>query len=522
MEALRRIGAIILADLRERSRATRFWVMLAVVAATTWWCFPAQGSGWLTVGIDDARGVYSSAWSGLALGLVYSTMLSWIGFYLVRGTLVRDFDSRVWQLLVATPMTRAGYLLSKWASHMVVFSVVLAVGLAVGLVAQWVRAEDRGFDLWEMAKPVVVLALPSLALTAFFAILFDMVPPLRRTAGNVIYFFVWVALFALMAATMAPEGSEWAKHTALSDPSGIAMVQRELHERLPTLAPGLNPDSISIGGAQVEGQVRLFDWSQWSPKPRDLAGRLAWVLLSMLATVMLAPALDYAASRTSSPASSAQRPGRRLRWLDWLLAPLEHNAAGLLLASELRLMIRQRALWWWAALATCWVVQAVAPAEAMSAAVIVAWMVSLDLFSRSQRRDHDHHTTALLMTSPNAAARVTAARMAATVLIATLSVLPALLRQFAVSPAEAAAMALVAGNVALAGMATAALARSPRPYELLMAFAAYLGVQGAGPLALQAMGPGLLLGHALALPACIAILVLASGNRRPARVAQTP
>ncbi|MEO5624857.1 MAG: hypothetical protein ABIQ70_02470, partial [Dokdonella sp.] len=187
MEALRRFTAIVVADLRERSRSTRFWVVLGLVSLVTWWCFPGIETGRYTVGFNtDQRAAYSSAWVGLVLGLMYSTMLSLIGFYLVRGTLVRDFDTRVWQLLVATPMTRAGYLLAKWTSHMAVFALIMLFGLAIGAAAQWVRAEDHAFNLFELLKPVVVLALPSLALTAFFAVLFDLVPWLRRTAGNVL------------------------------------------------------------------------------------------------------------------------------------------------------------------------------------------------------------------------------------------------------------------------------------------------------------------------------------------------
>ena len=137
MGALRRFAAILVADLRERSRSTRFWVVLALVGIATWWCFPPNDAHYETVGFgDNVRGIYSSAWVGMVLGLMYSTMLSLIGFYLVRGTLVRDFDTRDWQLLVATPMTRSGYLLAKWTSHMVVFTLIMLVGLVVGAVAQ--------------------------------------------------------------------------------------------------------------------------------------------------------------------------------------------------------------------------------------------------------------------------------------------------------------------------------------------------------------------------------------------------
>ena len=61
MEALRRFNAIVLADLRERTRALRFWLILAVVAALTWACFPARGTGQIAVAFDEARGLYSSA-----------------------------------------------------------------------------------------------------------------------------------------------------------------------------------------------------------------------------------------------------------------------------------------------------------------------------------------------------------------------------------------------------------------------------------------------------------------------------
>jgi hypothetical protein len=124
MGSLLRVFAILLADLRERMRTPRFWVVLGVMTIAAWWCFPPVDAGYSTLSlVDGARGRYSSGWMGMGLGLIYSSLLlNLVGFYLVRGTLTRDFDTRVWQLLVATPMTRGGYLLAKWASHMAVFA----------------------------------------------------------------------------------------------------------------------------------------------------------------------------------------------------------------------------------------------------------------------------------------------------------------------------------------------------------------------------------------------------------------
>ena len=42
MDALRRFAAIVIADFRERSRSTRFWVVLGAMGIATWWLFPPK------------------------------------------------------------------------------------------------------------------------------------------------------------------------------------------------------------------------------------------------------------------------------------------------------------------------------------------------------------------------------------------------------------------------------------------------------------------------------------------------
>ncbi|MEO6689101.1 MAG: ABC transporter permease [Dokdonella sp.] len=510
MEALRRFAAIVLADLRERSRSTRFWVVLGLVGLLTWGCFPGIETGRFTVGFDsDQRAAYSSAWVGLVLGLMYSTMLSSIGFYLVRGTLVRDFDTRVWQLLVATPMTRAGYLLAKWTSHMAVLGLIMLVGLAIGAVAQWVRAEDHTFNLVELLKPVVVLALPSLAFSAFFAVLFDLLPWLRRTAGNVLFFFVWIFLFVAMGATIDPHKSAWAHATWISDPSGIVMVMRDFTTQLAHSAPWVKVNDINIGVSNPVATLHLFQWQQWPMHARDLAGRGLWVLLSVLGVIALAPALDWAAARTHGAAAGPRaNPGRRLAWLNRVLRPLESTRIGMLLAAELKLVLRQRRAWWWLALLIAWGAQLSGNREAIGIGVIGAWLVSVDVFARAVLRERESGTGPLLFVAAGAARRLLVARIGVALVLAVLAVAPALLHPFAGNHVAAIALLLVAANVAFAGLALGIACRNPRPFELLLVVLAYAGVQGQGPLAVLSDPRGALLLHALVLPALIAIVVV--------------
>ena len=507
MDALRRFAAILVADLRERSRSTRFWVVLAGVAALTWWCFPSIDAGYITVGLGDhARGAYSSAYIGMVIALMYATLLSLVGFYLVRGTLVRDFETRVWQLLVATPMTRRGYLLAKWASHMAVFALMMAVGAVIGLVAQWVRAEDRSFDLVELAKPVVLIALPSFAMTAFFAIVFDLVPWLRRSGGNVLYFFVWIFVFATAMTFIDPEHSQWARHTWLSDPNGVALADRDLYAH--AVAQGQRPDDHGLSiGMNPTSHVMRFAWTQWSPRPMDAFGRLLWLLLPMAGVALLAPWLDRAAAKVGgSSANAASRPGAKLRWLDPLLRPFEFSATGLVFAAELRLVLRQRRMAWWMAMLGCWLVEAFGQRDAAGIAAIGAWLICTDVFARAILREREAGTGSLVFVAAGATRRLLLARTGVAFMLAFAAVVPVLLRMAGHDGSAASALVATAAGLALAGLALGSLCRSPRPFEVLVVALAYAGLQNVGPLAVLAHPADALRLQAFLLPACIVAL----------------
>ena len=510
MGALRRFAAILVADLRERSRSTRFWVVLAMVGIATWWCFPPTDAHYQTVGFsDNVRGIYSSAWVGMVLGLMYSTMLSLIGFYLVRGTLVRDFDTRVWQLLVATPMTRSGYLLAKWTSHMVVFTLIMLVGLVVGAVAQEVRAEDRAFSLFELIKPVFVLALPALAVTAFFAVLFDLLPWLRRTGGNVLYFFVWTFLSVATTSALDPGTAGWTSHTWLSDQNGLVLAMRDLHASVTGVAPGVKANGISIGMQEFVGKAAVFAWPHWNLRALDLVGRALWVLLSMLGVMALAPTLDRAAAHTRGGGSErGANPGRRLRWLNPLLRPFESFAGGMLFAAEMKIVLRQRRGWWWLAMIGFGIVQVVGHREAIGIAAICAWLISVDVFARAILRERDTGTGALVFVAAGATRRLIVARIGVALSLTVISAGPALVRLAVTDPTAALALLVTAIGVALGGLAIGVACRNPRPFELLLVALSYAGVQQAGPLAAIVKPLDTLQLQAILLPAFAAILFL--------------
>lgn len=479
MDALMRFAAILQADMRERMRMPRFWIVLALMAWATWWCFPPVESGYSTLSlVDGSRGRYSSAWAGMGLGLIYSTFLNLVGFYLVRGTMTRDIETRVWELLVTTPMTRGGYLLAKWASHMAVFGMIALVGVVVALAAQWIRAEDRHLDLIELLKPLVLLSLPSLALTAMFAIWFDVVPWLRRTAGNVLFFVLWTVMLTVSVAPYSgqsradPQG--WT-----SDPSGMMVAAREFSRVREAQTGKPLPFGFNLGGdAMTKDSVR-FDWPAWHPGPRLAASRALWLALALLLTLAAAPLLDWAAARGLSKAKTRSGAGRSMRWLDRVLDPFARGSLGILTVAELKLALRQRAAWWWLAAMAALGVQTFAPLDGVRITLLLAWLLPLDVLSRSVLRERDHGTGGLVLTAPDILPRLLTTRFLVSLSMLFALSLPGLVRLTVSDPLAALATLTAIVSIASWGLCLGALCRNARPFELLMVGTAYACLNGA-------------------------------------------
>lgn len=509
MESLRRFLAIVGADLLERGRSRRFWLALALVTAAAWWSFPSVDAGYLVLALNGHyRALYSSAWIGMVVAML-SIWLSLIGFYLVRGTLVRDIETRVWQLLVATPLTRAAYLLAKWCSHMAVLSLIAGAALLVGLLAQWVRGEDAVFDLAELVKPVLLLAMPSLALTATFAVWFDLAPWLRRTAGNVLYFALWVAILAASAAPPArvPGGASVAPvagHVMPGDPRGILLARRAIQQQVgrqldEPLQPGFCM-RCGLGGRAV----RTFHWNAWALDWTDVAGRLFWLGAAVAGVVLAAPWMDRAGARAGSPRSAgASGGGRPLRWLDRLLAPLQGSVLGALVAAELQRNLRQRPWWWWGALAAAMLVGVLAPLAVAALGVLAAWMLLLDLYSRAALHEQESRTGAIVFCAAGGGRRVLLARWLMLAALGCAVNLPALLRLLLVAPASALALLAVCASLASWALALGVLTRNARIFELLVCLFAYLALNGVPALNVAADPLRTALSHlALLAPAC--------------------
>jgi hypothetical protein len=101
--------AIARADFLERVRRYSFLFTLGFAVYLGYLAI----SGNLVLQVGHARGVFNSAWVGALLSVVASAFISLAGFYFVKNTIQRDRETRVGQILAATPLSKFIYVLGK-------------------------------------------------------------------------------------------------------------------------------------------------------------------------------------------------------------------------------------------------------------------------------------------------------------------------------------------------------------------------------------------------------------------------
>jgi hypothetical protein len=133
------------------------------------------------------------------MALVVTFLLGWFGFYLVKGTIARDEETGVGQILATTPISRAGYMLGKWLSNFLLLALLVGILLLAAVVMQLIQREDAQIQLWALAAPALLVALPFMALVAALAVCFESVRWLRGGVGNLVYFFMFIGVITPLA-----------------------------------------------------------------------------------------------------------------------------------------------------------------------------------------------------------------------------------------------------------------------------------------------------------------------------------
>lgn len=480
---LRRIFAIAIADFRERTR--RYSFLLALLFAV--FLGYAAATGKMFLQFDEYRGVYTSGWIGTLVALVITCFVSLVGFYIVKNSVERDRSTGVGQILAATPLSKITYAFGKFLSNFAVLSSMVAILALAALVMQVWVGEDPHIHLWALLSPFLLLALPTIALTAMLALCFEILPFLRGGFGNVAWFFVWN--LGLLAPIITDR--HWV------DPTGLITVMDSLGSQARSYVPNYKGGmSFQIDIGQHVKVVEAWRWPGIAWDGHAILLRLMWLAVACAIVPLAAFVFDRFDTAKSARAgnkrqkgSSALAPEQESQASNGAIRSTAHvhltplaggrraTAFGRIFLAELRLALFGRRWWWYAIAIGLLIAEFVAPLEASRGPILAsAWMWSVFVWSPMGARETRFSTRQLLFSCANILPRQFLACFLAGLSIAFLMGAGTAVR-LAVAGSSSGLLAWLAGALFLPSLALflGTLSGTSKPFEGLLTVLWYVG-----------------------------------------------
>lgn len=402
MKRLRVLYHLARADFLERIRRDGFLITLGLALFLGY----AIASGQLTLVVGQHyRGTLNAAWVGGLMAAIVNFFLGLFGFYLVKGSLRRDYETGVGQIMAATPLKRPLYTLGKWASNFAVLSMMTVILMAVAALMQWLYREEPGFDWWALLAPFLLLTLPFMAFTAALAVLFETIAWLRGGLGNVAYFFLFITVVSLLSFAAMSGASP-----AL-DLLGMGVLSRSMGQAARAVYPNYD-GSFRITWLVSELQVFRWDGIAWTSE--IVISRLLWLFFSIGIAALSAVFFDRfdtsrpAPNQRTKTASDSPQPAPAIGHLpasNLSLTPLTDARARFrfdaLFTAELKLLLKGQRWWWYAIAAGLVAAQFFAPLNSVHNLLMMAWVWHIFLIGKLGCRETLYNTQQMIFSAPH-------------------------------------------------------------------------------------------------------------------------
>ncbi|MEO8139458.1 MAG: hypothetical protein ABI742_07430 [Gemmatimonadota bacterium] len=517
--SLARIGAVVRADVLIRvRRPSSIAVFLALCALAYLWV-PDLSSGRTLMQVDGHRALYNSATIAIATAGLATLLLGMLGFYLVSNTVRRDIISRTGFVIAAMPVRSAEYLAGKFLGNATFLGLVI-LGYMVNVMGMHLLRGEVPIEPWVYLSIYLAMAGPAILVISGLALLFECVRPLSGRVGDVLYFFVWVAMVSLAAASDGAPGEQWQRFT---DILGMLFMLQQVRG-------GQELQGVSIGQSSFDPSKAPWiftgvHWT-WPVIEARLAAALLAVPLLLLALGFFVR-FDPARIKGGTTHVRVGILGRINRWLKPLtrvLLPLAGRGGGLggiaLGEFTLTLMLSPLALVWWVGLSG-WAL--VASRSSLTEAVLPVTFVAITtIIADITTRDSSAGTTALLYSLPRVRRGFVVTKFLGAALTALAFLIVPLLRLGFESPSSALSLAIGGLFVSAAAVSLGRLTGSSKAFTGLFLLFLYVVLSSKGDPGLDFAGwngvetASARLGYLLAGVAFVAVAMirhLAEGRR---------
>lgn len=410
MNTLRVLYHLARADFLVRVRRYSFMLMLGLVVWIGYLSASGQFPMWVT---PDYVGITNSAWAGGIMTITVTTLLTFVGFYIVKGSVNRDYITGVGQIMATTPLSRPLYMFGKWLSNFAVVGVTILIVLLEG-VAMTLLAGAKGFNLVTLAAPLVIIALPTMGLVAALAVLFEAISWLRGGLGNVVYFVAYMTMISLssMGMIMNELGIP-----VTANPYIDLTGQQTIGENIAQAAKAAYPECTGmlsfVGGVSIP-DPKYFTWNGMTWTGDILLSRLVFLVIAVGLVMVSALFFDrfnpsrlllIKRTKTASDAFQPVTASQAIPVSKVHLTPLAESHTrfrfGALFLAELKLFLKGQRWWWYVVAAGLVAAQMVTPLEVTRTLLLVAWVWHILILSGLGCRENRFDTRQIVFAAPH-------------------------------------------------------------------------------------------------------------------------
>jgi hypothetical protein len=424
MKILRKLYHLARADFLERIRRSSFLIVLGLAVWAGYLFVPPEGAGYRVLQVGVQRGIYNSAWVGLMFGLIAALYLPLFGFYLVKNAVERDRQTGVGQIIATTPIGKPVYVFGKWLSNLAVLVLILSVITVMAVVMQLVRGETTTVNLWAMVTPIWLMGTPVIMIAAALSVLFECVPFLRGGLGNLAFLFLWLTTIGVVMSSAVDEATEMAKVTR--DPYGYTRQLVDIQAQVLSDEPDAELGTgLIVSGRDIE---HTFVWEGIDWTAEIVLERMMWAGIGIVIAMAAAIPFDrFDPSRSKpkpeqpglhqgfraqtgafQPVNSPRQPSAAMQGLPVRATRLTALAGkhvrwrffGLMTA-ELKLMIKERSLIWFAGACGLIIACLVSPLSFVRQYLIpIVWIWPLLIWSQMGNRERHYNTDKMVLSTP--------------------------------------------------------------------------------------------------------------------------
>lgn len=282
-------------------RSQGLWLLLLIPLIGARLMIPLKDGAGVVIALDGQLPYMTSAFLGVSLGIVVTTLLLPIGWIYLRSNTTRR---QPWQVEEVTGASRVAIAFGRFSADVVILLATLAALTLGGWFLGWLIIPPGALDLAHITLALWLVATPALIGLAALRILFDARPLLRSGFGDFMYFVIWTTS---LVTPLAAVGRPASLLTNMFDFPGFTTPL--LYGAPPEILES-NAIPISIGGVIVrEGRVEL-DVIAGLFSAGYVESRLVWIAIALVLVVLAGKIYHPHRARQTS-----KKPGRMTAFL---------------------------------------------------------------------------------------------------------------------------------------------------------------------------------------------------------------